>query len=135
MQQQESEPHLFAQALARRSPHHRLLLLLCADFCLDDLCQRQAALDFPLKVARRQVSLAKAGGSKSAALQGMGVLPLGRQLEFVFLKLPHLQPHKYEVTKTRHTRKLSEEALLGGISSISLGLGTLFLLLWTGVYI
>ena len=26
----------------------------------------------------------------------------------------------YEVTKTRHTRKLSEEALLGGISSISL---------------
>ena len=23
----------------------RLLLLLCADFCLNDLCQRQAALD------------------------------------------------------------------------------------------
>lgn len=37
---------------------------------------------------------------------------------------------RYEVTKTRHTRKLSEEALLGGISSISLVSFIIQYLLW-----
>lgn len=41
----------------------------------------------------------------------------------------------YEVTKTKYTRKLVEEAVLAGFASILLGWGTLFLLLWTGVYV
>lgn len=41
----------------------------------------------------------------------------------------------YQVTTTRHSRKLQHEALLGLAASVSLGLGSLFLLLWTGVYV
>lgn len=41
----------------------------------------------------------------------------------------------YEVTKTRHNRELRIEFTLALLSSILLGLGTLFLLLWTGVYV
>ncbi|KAL0045774.1 hypothetical protein WJX82_004053 [Trebouxia sp. C0006] len=41
----------------------------------------------------------------------------------------------YEVTKTKYTRKLAQEAVLAGVSSVLLGFGTLFLLLWTGVYV
>lgn len=41
----------------------------------------------------------------------------------------------YEITKTKHTRKLAQEAVLAGVSSVLLGFGTLFLLLWTGVYV
>lgn len=41
----------------------------------------------------------------------------------------------YEVTKTKYTRKLREEVLLAAAASVLLGSGTLFLLLWTGVYV
>lgn len=41
----------------------------------------------------------------------------------------------YQVTTTRYSRKLTQEALLGGAASVALGLGTLFLLLWVGVYV
>lgn len=41
----------------------------------------------------------------------------------------------YEVTKTRLNRSLFTEVMLAGVSSVFLGLGTLFLLLWTGVYV
>jgi hypothetical protein len=41
----------------------------------------------------------------------------------------------YEAGATRHTRKVSQELALGGAASVLLGLGTLFLLLWTGVYV
>jgi hypothetical protein len=41
----------------------------------------------------------------------------------------------YEVTTTRYSRKLQQEAVLGGTASVCLGLGTLFLLLWVGVFV
>lgn len=41
----------------------------------------------------------------------------------------------YEVSKTRHGKQLKQELLLASIASVCLGLGTLFLLLWTGVYV
>lgn len=41
----------------------------------------------------------------------------------------------YEVSKTRATRSLKQEVALGLGASGFLGLGTLFLLLWTGVYV
>lgn len=41
----------------------------------------------------------------------------------------------YEVTKTRSNRSLFTEVALAGVASVFLGLGTLFLLLWTGVYV
>jgi hypothetical protein len=42
---------------------------------------------------------------------------------------------RYEATSTKFSRKLSQEFATGGISSLFLGFGTLFLLLWTGVYV
>lgn len=41
----------------------------------------------------------------------------------------------YEVTKTKSNRALRSELLLAFISAVLLGLGTLFLLLWVGVYV
>mmetsp|Transcript_10427 Transcript_10427/g.18173 ORF Transcript_10427/g.18173 Transcript_10427/m.18173 type:complete len:80 (-) Transcript_10427:375-614(-) len=41
----------------------------------------------------------------------------------------------YEVSKTKHSRQLKTELILALIASVLLGLGTLFLLLWTGVYV
>mmetsp|Transcript_12013 Transcript_12013/g.29367 ORF Transcript_12013/g.29367 Transcript_12013/m.29367 type:complete len:80 (+) Transcript_12013:38-277(+) len=41
----------------------------------------------------------------------------------------------YEVSKTRHGKQLKQELALALIASVCLGLGTLFLLLWTGVYV
>jgi hypothetical protein len=41
----------------------------------------------------------------------------------------------YEVTKTRSNRHLRSELLLALVSAVLLGLGTLFLLLWVGVYV
>jgi hypothetical protein len=40
-----------------------------------------------------------------------------------------------QVSSTRHTRKLTLELALAGVASTLLGLGTLFLLLWTGVFV
>lgn len=41
----------------------------------------------------------------------------------------------YQVTTTRYSRKIVNELMLGGASSVALGLGTLFLLLWVGVFV
>jgi hypothetical protein len=41
----------------------------------------------------------------------------------------------YEASSNRHTRKPAQELALGGAASVLLGLGVLFLLLWTGVYV
>lgn len=41
----------------------------------------------------------------------------------------------YEVTKTKSNRSLRSEVALALLSAVLLGLGTLFLLLWTGVYV
>lgn len=41
----------------------------------------------------------------------------------------------YEVTTTKHSKQLSQEVILSALASVCLGLGTLFLLLWTGVYV
>eukprot|EP00898_Chlorokybus_atmophyticus_P005736 jgi/Chlat1/6163/Chrsp41S05706 len=41
----------------------------------------------------------------------------------------------YEVTSSKFSRQLSKELVTGGVASIFLGLGSLFLLLWTGVYV
>jgi hypothetical protein len=41
----------------------------------------------------------------------------------------------YEVTSTKFTRELVKEVLISLIASIFMGLGTLFLLLWVGIYV
>lgn len=41
----------------------------------------------------------------------------------------------YQVTTTRYSRKVQQEFVLGAAASVSLGLGSLFLLLWCGVYV
>jgi len=41
----------------------------------------------------------------------------------------------YQVTTTRYSRKIINELVLGGAASVTLGLGTLFLLLWVGVFV
>ncbi|XP_024388280.1 uncharacterized protein [Physcomitrium patens] len=41
----------------------------------------------------------------------------------------------YEVTSTKLSRSLVHEFATGGLASVFLGFGTLFLLLWTGVYV
>lgn len=41
----------------------------------------------------------------------------------------------YEVTSTKLSRSLVQEFATGGAASVFLGFGTLFLLLWTGVYV
>lgn len=41
----------------------------------------------------------------------------------------------YQVTTTRYSRKVVHEAALGGTASVALGLGSLFLLLWVGVFV
>ena len=60
---------------------------------------------------------------------------------------PHFPPHilllsltscllgRYEATTNRFSRVLAKEAGLAGVASSLLGLGTLFLLLWAGVYV
>jgi hypothetical protein len=41
----------------------------------------------------------------------------------------------YEATTSKFSRSLSREFATGGVASLFLGFGTLFLLLWTGVYV
>jgi fatty acid desaturase len=41
----------------------------------------------------------------------------------------------YEVTSTKFTREMMKEILISIIASIFMGLGTLFLLLWVGIYV
>ncbi|MEW5316315.1 MAG: hypothetical protein WDW38_007694 [Sanguina aurantia] len=41
----------------------------------------------------------------------------------------------YQVTKTRQNRSLGSEVMLACLASVLLGLGMLFMLLWSGVYV
>ena len=41
----------------------------------------------------------------------------------------------YEVTSTKFTRELFKEVLISLIASVFMGLGTMFLLLWVGIYV
>ncbi|BBN17128.1 transmembrane protein 258 [Marchantia polymorpha subsp. ruderalis] len=41
----------------------------------------------------------------------------------------------YEVTTSKFNRSLGREIATGGLASLFLGFGSLFLLLWTGVYV
>ena len=40
-----------------------------------------------------------------------------------------------QVTSTKLTRELTKELMLASAASIFMGFGTLFLLLWTGIYV
>merc|ERR1712013_557796 len=41
----------------------------------------------------------------------------------------------YEVTSTKFTRELTKELVISGVASLFMGFGTLFLLLWVGIYV
>ena len=41
----------------------------------------------------------------------------------------------YEVTSTKFTRELVKEILISVIASLFMGAGTMFLLLWVGIYV
>jgi hypothetical protein len=41
----------------------------------------------------------------------------------------------YEVTSTKFTRELKKEFMISSVASVFMGFGTLFLLLWVGIYI
>ena len=97
--QTELPPELGAATLPHLAPS-TIDLVDDASMCLraeGGHCQALQVKDLQLslKVACCQVALAEARGSKCAALQGVGVLPLSRKLELVPLKLPHLQQHKW----------------------------------------
>jgi hypothetical protein len=41
----------------------------------------------------------------------------------------------YEVTSTKYTRALMKELLISSVASLFMGLGTLFMILWIGIYV
>merc|ERR1711893_383185 len=41
----------------------------------------------------------------------------------------------YEVTSTKFTREIMKEVLISIIASIFMGMGTLYLMLWVGIYV
>ena len=41
----------------------------------------------------------------------------------------------YEVTSTKFTRELKKELMISSVASVFMGFGTLFLLLWVGIYV
>lgn len=41
----------------------------------------------------------------------------------------------YEVTSTKFTRELTKELMISAVASLFMGFGTLFLLLWVGIYV
>lgn len=41
----------------------------------------------------------------------------------------------YEVTSTKFTRELIKEVLISLVASLFMGVGTLFLILWVGIYV
>ena len=41
----------------------------------------------------------------------------------------------YEVTSTKFTREVVKEILISLVASVFMGLGTMFLLLWVGIYV
>ncbi len=59
------------------------------------------------------------------------ILPKKHRMK-IFL---HFRFFVYEVTSTKFTRELVKEVLLSVIASIFMGFGTLFLLLWVGIFV
>ena len=41
----------------------------------------------------------------------------------------------YEVTSTKFTREVMKEVLISVVASLFMGMGTLFLILWVGIYV
>ena len=41
----------------------------------------------------------------------------------------------YEVTSTKFTRELLKEVVISLVASVFMGFGTLFLILWVGIYV
>merc|ERR1712083_882120 len=41
----------------------------------------------------------------------------------------------YEVTSTKFTREIMKELVISAVASLFMGFGTLFLLLWVGIYV
>jgi len=41
----------------------------------------------------------------------------------------------YEVTSTKYTRALIKELLVSAVAAVFLGFGTVFLMLWVGIYV
>ena len=41
----------------------------------------------------------------------------------------------YQVTSSKFTREIFKELLIAAVSSLFMGFGTLFLLLWVGIYV
>ena len=69
------------------------------------------------------------------AITSRGQLHIGEWIVFVGVAL-FLDPRcSYEVTCTKFSRHLLKELLLSVWSSIFLGFGLLFLLLWVGIYV
>jgi hypothetical protein len=40
-----------------------------------------------------------------------------------------------QVTSTKFTRELKKEVMISAVASVFMGFGTLFLLLWVGIYV
>merc|ERR1712198_139012 len=41
----------------------------------------------------------------------------------------------YEVTSTKFTREITKELVISAVAALFMGFGTLFLLLWVGIYV
>jgi hypothetical protein len=41
----------------------------------------------------------------------------------------------YEVTSTKYTRNLAKELMVATVAAVFMGFGTLFLLLWVGIFV
>ena len=41
----------------------------------------------------------------------------------------------YEVTSTKYTRVLMKEIAISSVASVFMGMGTLFMILWVGIYV
>ena len=47
----------------------------------------------------------------------------------------YFQKNSNQVTSTKFTRELTKELVISGVASLFMGFGTLFLLLWVGIYV
>ena len=58
------------------------------------------------------------------------VYEVAKNLNLVLSQLLYSQ-----VTSTKFTRELTKELIISGVASLFMGFGTLFLLLWVGIYV
>ena len=61
----------------------------------------------------------------------------GRFLNFKILRTKTYINHgkNFQVTSSKFTRELFKELLIAAVASVFMGFGTLFLLLWVGIYV